>query len=156
MQRSHHRARACAALLLAGVLLGACDGGVRVVGFGTTGGAGSTGGTGGTGGTGSPSALAGTWRSLSTLVLSGGGTMVLDLRWTFDATGGCSRTRIQTIIDSNGMTGTETDETIACSYTVSGSTMTVAFQGSSVPSRFSVAFSGGDLLLAGTRFQRIG
>jgi hypothetical protein len=32
----------------------------------------------------------------------------------------------------------------------------VTFAGSSVPSRFSVAFVSGDLLLAGTRFTRIG
>jgi hypothetical protein len=75
------------------------------------------------------------------------------VRWSFDAAGGCSRTRIQTIISGN--TGSETTETLSCTYTFSGSTVTVTFQGSSVPSRFSVAFVSGDLLLAGTRFTRL-
>ena len=34
--------------------------------------------------------------------------------------------------------------------------VTITFEGSSVPTTFSVAFSGGDLLLGGFRFQRIG
>jgi len=140
------------AVLLLGTAAGAgCDAGIRVVGFGTTGG-GGTGGTGGGGG--GASALVGTWRNLSSLVLSSGETLVLDVRWTFDAAGACSRTRIQTIISGN--TGSETTETLPCTYTLSGSTVTVTFQGSSVPSRFSVAFVSGDLLLAGTRFTRIG
>jgi hypothetical protein len=131
------------------VALSACDAGVRVVGFGTTGGS----RTGGGSGSGS-AALVGAWRNVSTLMLSNSGTLVLDVRWSFDAGGGCSRTRVQTIV--NGNSGTETSETLACTYTLSGSTVTVTFQGSSVPSQFSVAFAGSDLLLAGTRFTRIG
>lgn len=136
--------------------LSACDGGLRVVGFGTTGGTGGGGGGGGTGGGsgGGASALVGTWRNLSSRVLSTGETLILDVRWSFDATGSCSRTRIQTIV--SGTEGSETTETLGCTYTFSGSTVTVTFQGSSVPSQFSVAFQGSDLLLAGTRFTRIG
>lgn len=143
-----------AALLLVSAAiatLGACDAGTRIIGYGTTGGGGS--GSGGGGGTGG-SSLTGTWRNLSSLMLSTGGTLVLDVRWSFDGAKSCSRTRIQTIISGNG--GTETTETLSCTYTISGSTVTVSFQGSSVPSRFSIAFVNGDLLLAGTRFTRIG
>jgi hypothetical protein len=123
-----------------------------VTGFGTTGG--GTGGGGGVGGGGGAGALVGTWRNLSSLSLSDGGTLVLDVRWVFDASNGCARTRIQTII--RGTTGSETTETIPCTYVLAGSSVTVTFQGSSVPSRFSVSFTGSDLLLAGTRFTRIG
>jgi hypothetical protein len=132
--------------------VGACDAGTRIVGFGTTGGGGAGGGT-GTGG-GSASALIGTWRNLSSLTLASGEIVVFDVRWSFDAARNCSRTRIQTVI--SGATGSETTETLPCSYTVSGSAVVVTFAGSSVPSRFSVAFVSGDLLLAGTRFTRIG
>jgi hypothetical protein len=118
------------------------------VGFGTTG------RTGGTRSGNTASALIGTWRNLSTLVMSTGETLVLDVRWQFDAGGDCSRARIQTIVSGNA--GTETSDRIACGYTLTGSTMTVSFAGSSVPSRFSVSFAGADLLLAGTRFARIG
>jgi hypothetical protein len=117
------------------------------VGFGTTG------GTRGTGGTSGAAALAGTWRNLSTLVLSSGETAAFDVRWSFDAGGACSRTRIQTIVSGNS--GTETTDTIGCTFVFSGSSITVTFAGSSVASRFSVGFLGGDLLLAGTRFTRI-
>jgi hypothetical protein len=86
-------------------------------------------------------------------VLSTGETVVFDVRWTFDASGGCSRTRIQTVISGNS--GGETTETLGCTYTASGSVVTVTFQGSSVPSQFTFAFSGADLLLAGTRFTRL-
>jgi len=120
-----------------------------VTGFGTTGG-GTSGGTGG----GSSRSIVGTWRSLSSLALSDGGTLVLDVRWSFDASSSCSRTRIETLIHGN--TGSETTETLACTYVLAGSSVTVTFQGSSVPSRFSVSFAGSDLLLAGTRFTRIG
>jgi hypothetical protein len=139
------------AVLLLGIAAGAgCDAGIRVVGFGTAGG----GGGGGTGAGGGATGLVGTWRNLSSLALSSGETLILDVRWSFDAAGTCSRTRIQTIVSGNA--GSETTETLPCTYTLSGSTVTVTFQGSSVPSRFSVAFVSGDLLLAGTRFTRIG
>lgn len=118
-----------------------------MTGFGTNG------GTGGTGG-GSSRSIVGIWRSLSSIALSDGGTLVLDVRWSFDASSSCSRTRIETIIHGN--TGSETTETLACTYMLAGSSVTVTFQGSSVPSRFSVSFAGSDLLLAGTRFTRIG
>ena len=153
-ERSRTRGRRLAALLLAAgtaATLGACDAGTRVVGFGTTGGGGG-GGT-GTGG-GGASALVGTWRNVSSLVLASGETVVFDVRWSFDAAGSCSRTRIQTVV--SGATGSETTEILPCTYTFSGSTVTVTFPGSSVPSRFSVAFVSGDLLMAGTRFTRIG
>jgi hypothetical protein len=141
---------------LAGTLLatlaigaGACDSGLRVVGYGQTGG-GSAGGPGG----GASATLVGVWRNVSSLVLGTGETVVFDVRWSFGSGGTCSRTRIQTLIDAGG--GSETTETIPCTYVVTGSRVTVTFQGSSVPSSFTVAFSGGDLLLAGTRFDRIG
>lgn len=140
--------RLLAAVALAGLI--ACDSGIRVVGYGQT--AGSTGG-GGTGGGGS-NALVGVWRSLSSLLLSTGETMILDVRWSFGPTGSCERTRIQTIVDGGG--GSETTETIGCTYVASGSSVTVTFVGVSVPSTFSVAFSSGDLILNGTRFDRIG
>lgn len=130
---------------------GACDTGLRVVGYGTTGG-GSTGGGGGGGG--ASATLVGVWRNVSSLILGSGETVVFDVRWSFGADGSCSRTRIQTVVDAGG--GSETTETIPCTYVASGSRVTVTFQGSSVPSSFSVAFSGGDLLLDGTRFNRIG
>lgn len=152
-QRRRRRGRRLATLLLAATAtLAACDVGTRVTGFGTAGGGGGPGG--GSGGGGGASALVGTWRNLSTLILSSGETLVLDVRWSFDAGGGCSRTRIQTLI--SGDTGTETTETLPCTYTFASSAVTVTFQGSSVPSRFSVAFSGGDLILDGRRFTRIG
>ena len=141
-----------AALLLSALaLLGGCDGGVRVVGFGTT--TDGTDGRGGNGGAGSASALVGIWRNLSSLALSSGETLILDVRWQFDAAGTCSRTRTETIV--SGSTGSETTETRGCRYSVTSSTVTVTFEGSSVPSRFSIGFSGSDLLLAGTRFKRI-
>src|SRR3970040_1895753 len=85
--RGGNRPRRLVALLLAtGLALGAaagCDAGVRVAGFGTAGGTG-----GGTSGAGSgASALLGTWRNLSSLVLSTGETVVFDVRWRFGA--GC-------------------------------------------------------------------
>ena len=78
---------------------------------------------------------------------------MFDVRWTFDAGGACSRTRIQTIVSGNS--GTETSDTIGCTYVSNGSSITVTFTGSSVPSTFSVGFFGSDLVLAGTRFTRI-
>lgn len=128
---------------------GACDSGLRVVGYGTTGG----GSTGGGGGGGASATLVGVWRNVSSLILGSGETVVFDVRWSFGAEGSCSRTRIQTVVDAGG--GSETTETIPCTYVASGSRVTVTFQGSSVPSGFSVAFAGGDLLLDGTRFNRI-
>lgn len=147
------------ALLLIALLAASwsCDSGLRVVTPGTTGGGGTGGGGtggGGTGGTGGSNALVGTWRSLQTLTLSSGETLVLDVRWSFDAGARCSRTRIETLISGNS--GTESTETLLCTYTLTASTVTVTFQGSSVPSQFSVAFAGNDLLLDGTRFTRIG
>ncbi|MDP3910046.1 MAG: hypothetical protein Q8Q14_06615 [Gemmatimonadales bacterium] len=141
---------ALGALLLAGAL--ACDSGLRVVGYGQTGGGG--GGTGGGAG-GGAATLVGVWRNLSSLVLSSGETVVFDVRWSFGSDRSCVRTRIQTIVGPGG--GDETTERIPCTYVLSGggSSVTVTFQGSSVPSTFSVAFSGGDLLLGGTRFDRI-
>ncbi|MFN2571551.1 MAG: hypothetical protein ABR537_08080 [Gemmatimonadales bacterium] len=135
--------------------MSACDAGLRVTGFGTTGGGGGGGtGGGGTGGGGTnASALSGTWRNVSSLALSSGETAVFDVRWTFDGAGGCTRTRIETIV--NGATGSETTETIGCTYTVNGAVVTVTFAGASVPSRFAFGFSGGDLLLDGTRFTRL-
>ena len=143
-------------LLATGLALGAtigCDAGIRVTGFGQAGG-GAGGSTGGSGGGGGSSALAGTWRNLSSLVLSTGETVVFDVRWSFGAGGDCSRTRIQTVI--GGTSGTETTDTRNCTYTASAGAVTVVFEGSSVPASFSVAFLGGDLLLGGTRFTRIG
>lgn len=142
-----HRGRALAALALA-LLLG-CDNGLRVVGYGQTGGTGTGAGTGG-----GSTSLVGVWRNVSTLALSSGETLILDMRWSFGADGSCQRTRIQTIVDASG--GSETTETIACTYVLSGSRVTVTFAGSSVPSTFSVGFTGGDLLLDGRRFDRIG
>jgi hypothetical protein len=137
-------------LLVALTLLGGCDAGIRVVGFGTTGG--GTSGGGGGGGS-NPAALAGTWRNVSTLMLSSGETAVFDVRWTFDASGACSRTRMQTIVSGNS--GSETTDTIGCTFVFNSSSITVSFTGSSVPSTFSVGFLGNDLLLAGTRFTRL-
>jgi hypothetical protein len=139
---------ALTAVLCAGAL--GCDT-RRVFAPGQTGG-GNTGG----GGIAGSSSLVGVWRSLSSLPLATGETLILDVRWSFGSTGACQRTRIQTIVDAGG--GSETTETVACSYVLSsgGSSVTVTFQGSSVPSTFTVAFSSGDLLLAGTRFDRIG
>lgn len=80
--------------------------------------------------------------------------VVFDVRWSFGSGGGCSRTRIETLISGNE--GTETTETRGCTFTATAASVTVQFTGSAVPSRFSVAFSGGDLLLDGVRFTRIG
>lgn len=126
----------------------ACDTGLRVVGYGQTGG--STAGGSGSG----AASLVGVWRNVSSLILDSGETVVFDVRWSFGAGGECSRTRIQTIVGATD--GSETTEIIACTYSVAGSTVTVAFEGSSVPSTFSFGFAGGDLLLAGTHFTRIG
>ncbi|MGH7529035.1 MAG: hypothetical protein ACREMN_01490 [Gemmatimonadales bacterium] len=134
------------------LLTAACDTGLRVVGYGTAGSGGGSGVTGGTGG--GAAALVGVWRSVSQLPLSSGEIRVLDVRWTFGSGGDCDRTRIQTLVSGNA--GTESTDTIACTYVFAGSSVTVTFAGSSVPSQLSVAFSGGDLLLAGTRFTRIG
>lgn len=134
-------------VLSAAAVTAACpSAGVRFVGPGLSGGGG-----GGGGGTGSAS-LVGTWRNLTT-VFSGGDTIVTQTVWTFTASGTCSKSVTQTFVNS----GSEfTFPTQDCTYTFSGSSVTVTFVGSSVATRFSVAFSGGDLILDGFRFTRIG
>lgn len=87
-----------------------------------------------------------------TSFISGNETVVNDTRWTFTAGGACSRTAIQTLVAA----GTETTTIRACTYTLSGSTLSVVFEGSSFVNRFTATFSGADLLLDGFRFTRIG
>ena len=108
---------------------------------------------GGTGG-GTPVAtqLLGSWRN-TRVVLSGGDTIITETVWTFSAGGSCSKAVSQTFVS----TGNEFFfPTQTCAYTVGGSSVTVTFAGSSVPTTFSVAFSSGTLILDGFPFQRIG
>ena len=93
----------------------------------------------------------GVWRNLFSTT-SGSETIVTDTRWSFGSGGGCSRTVIKTFV----VAGIETTDLRNCTYTTSGSNVTIVFAGSSVATTFSVAFSSGDLLLGGFRFQRIG
>ena len=75
-----------------------------------------------------------------------------DTRWTFSGAGGCSRLVIQTFVNAGIQ-----DTTIRnCSYTFDGSAVAIVFEGSSVSTRFSVAFSNGNLVLGGIPFTRIG
>ncbi len=112
---------------------------------------GGTGGGGGAGGTGAASVL-GTWRNLTSLLTTTGDTVISDTRWTFAAGGVCSRTVIQTFVNA----GVEDTTTRDCTFTFDGSSVVLTFQGSSVSTRFSVTFSGPDLVLGGFRFTRIG
>jgi hypothetical protein len=103
---------------------------------------GNGGGTGATTG----ASLAGTWRNLTAMPLR-----VTDTRWSFGAVGECSRTVVTTHLDM----GIEETTTRNCRYTLSGQSVSIVFDQSTFVSTFSVAFSGGDLLLNGFRFQRI-
>jgi len=112
------------------------------------------GGTGG--GTGGASSVAtqllGSWRN-TRIVATGGDTIITETVWTFSAGGSCSKAVSQTSVS----TGNEFFfPTQSCAYTVGGSSVTVTFAGSSVPTTFSVAFSSGTLILDGFPFQRIG
>jgi len=91
--------------------------------------------------------VAGSWRHVLATP-----TTVIDTRWSFTAGGACSRTVITTLLD----VGRETTEVRACTYTLPGGSIAIVFQGSSFVSTFSVTFTGGDLLLGGFRFRRIG
>jgi hypothetical protein len=77
---------------------------------------------------------------------------VTDTRWSFTAGGACGRTVVKTLLDA----GLEDTTVRACSFTLDGSSLAVVFAGSSFVSTFSVSFTGGDLLLDGFRFSRIG
>jgi hypothetical protein len=91
--------------------------------------------------------VAGSWRNVFATP-----TTVVDTRWSFTSGGACSRTVITTLLDM----GRESTEVRACTYTLSGGSISIVFQGSSFVSTFTVAFAGGDLLLDGFRFRRIG
>ena len=138
---------ATAALTAALLTAGCPNAGIRVLGPGIGGGAG--GGGGGAGGSGA--SLVGVWRNLFSTT-SASETIITDTRWTFGAGGDCSRTVVKTFV----VAGVETTDVRNCQYTTAGSNVTIIFEGSSVPTTFSVAFSSGDLLLGGFRFQRIG
>ena len=116
-------------------------------------GPGSSGGSGGSGGGGgrAGASLVGVWRNLFSIT-SSGETTVTDTRWSFGTGGACSRTVIKTFVTA----GIETTDARTCTYTSGGSSVTIVFDGSTVPTTFSVAFAGADLLLGGFRFQRIG
>ncbi|MGH7548916.1 MAG: hypothetical protein ACREMM_12180, partial [Gemmatimonadales bacterium] len=111
-------------------------------------------GGGGGGGGGGDASLVGTWRNLTTFLdAMSGETIVSETRWTFAAGGTCSKVVTHTFVNAG------VQDTIfqgGCTFTSGGSSVTIIFAGSSVPTTFSVAFSNGDLLLDGFRFQRIG
>jgi hypothetical protein len=77
---------------------------------------------------------------------------ISDTRWRFGSDGTCDRTVIITQLD----TSVETASTRACTFTLTASSLRVIFEGSTFPSTFGVAFSNGELLLDGFRFQRSG
>ncbi|MGH7644039.1 MAG: hypothetical protein ACREMR_00500, partial [Gemmatimonadales bacterium] len=113
------------------------------------GGGGGAGGGGGGGGT--SAAIVGTWRHVSTLV-GNGETVVSDTRWTFASDRTCSKVLIQTFVNA----GFETTEVRPCTYTPASASVTIVFDGSSVPVTFSVSFSSGNLILDGFVFTRLG
>ncbi|HET7789279.1 MAG TPA: hypothetical protein VFK78_00620 [Gemmatimonadales bacterium] len=75
-----------------------------------------------------------------------------DTRWTFDGGGACERQVITTTVSA----GFSDTVSLACTYTFNGSTVQILFQGSSMPTPFSVSFQNGDLILGGFRFTRLG
>jgi hypothetical protein len=77
---------------------------------------------------------------------------IVDTRWSFTSGAACSRTVITTALDL----GTESTALRACTFMLGGGSVSIVFQGSSFVNTFSVGFSGGDLLLDGFRFRRIG
>src|SRR5881409_1221122 len=90
---------------------------------------------------------------LLAVVAAAADTIVSETRWTFAAGGSCSKLVIHTFVNAG------VQDTIfqgSCNYTSGGSSVTITFVGSSVPTTFSVGFSGADLLLGGSRFQRVG
>ncbi len=101
-------------------------------------------GTGG-GGAGTSSGITGSWRNVFATA-----TSVIDTRWSFTAGGACVNTVITTQLDP----GRENTVVRPCTFTLNGSSLSVTFSGSSFVSTFSVAFSGGELLLDGFRFRR--
>ena len=102
---------------------------------------------GGAGGGATVTSIVGTWRHLASSP-----TLVTDTRWRFGNDARCERSVVTTHVD----TGVEDTVVRLCSYTLTGSTLTVVFDGSTFQSNFLVAFSDGDLLLDGFRFRRIG
>jgi hypothetical protein len=93
----------------------------------------------------------GTWRHVSTLIASDGETVVSDTRWTFGSDRTCSKLLIQTFVRA----GVETTDVRPCSYTPGSASVTIVFDGSSVPVTFSVSFSNGNLILDGFVFTRL-
>lgn len=136
------------AVVAAAAVTAACPQGGRLLG-----GPGFAGGGSGGGGTGATSVV-GTWRNFTTFFdAASGDTIVSETRWTFAAGGSCSKLVIHTFVNAG------VQDTIfqgSCNYTSGGSSVTITFVGSSVPTTFSVGFSGADLLLGGSRFQRVG
>jgi len=108
-------------------------------------------GGGGGGGTGGAS-LVGTWRNLTTFFDASGETIVSETDWTFAPGGACSKVVTHTFV-SAGVQDTVFQG--SCTYAFGGSSVTIRFTGSSVPSTFSVAFSNGELMLEGSPYQRI-
>jgi hypothetical protein len=111
--------------------------------------------TGGGAGTGPGSAsLIGTWRNFTTFFDgSSGDTIVSETRWRFEASGACFKVVTRTFVRAGVQ---DTTFQSGCTFVSGGSAITITFTGSSVATTFSVAFSSGDLLLDGFRFQRIG
>jgi len=123
----------------------ACLGGaVRVTGV--------SGGGGGAGGGGTSAAIVGTWRHVSTLITSNGETVVSDTRWSFGSDRTCTKLLIQTFVSA----GIETTDVRPCTYTPASASVTIVFDGSTVPVTFSVSFSNGNLILDGFVFTRLG
>jgi len=84
-----------------------------------------------------------------------GETVVSETRWTFSSAAGgtCFKVVTQTFVRAGVQ---DTIFQSSCTFVSGGSSITITFTGSSVRTTFSVAFSNGDLLLDGFRFQRIG
>jgi hypothetical protein len=95
------------------------------------------------------SALVGTWRRVETLRTTMDITTT-ETTWTFSAGGGCQRT----VTTSQVSVGTPFTTTSTCTYTLRGSTVSIAYDGTTGTVSFSVAVSGSTLLLNGVPFNR--
>lgn len=111
---------------------------------------GGGGGRGGAGGGGSTPSLVGNWRNVLQTVAPDGEVIVVETQWAFRSDASCERTVLQTFVSR----GQQFMETTACTYTATGTQLSILYQRSSVPATFPYRFSGDDLIIDGFRFVR--
>ena len=102
------------------------------------------------GGSGTAAAIVGTWRRVLLVEHDGGDLTRSTTTWTFTTGGTCERA-VETFTLSAGFADTARQ---ACSWSVEGATLRIAYGGSAPPASFSWHIEGGTLYLSGIPFTR--